>query len=131
MNPTLLHNFYRITSTDYSGDLTSFHTGVTLEPAHAIFHGHFPELPVVPGVVLVQMIREILELNSGKNLSLRSADNIKFLSMVNPKEKKDLEFKIETEAHGDQILCKATCKAGDQVCVKFKGLFIADNAGKS
>ena len=57
---------------------------LVINKSHHIFQGHFPGLPVVPGVCMVQIIKELVEQNVGKSLMLREAGNIKFLSMINP-----------------------------------------------
>jgi 3-hydroxyacyl-[acyl-carrier-protein] dehydratase len=59
---------------------------VEINKAHAIFEGHFPSLPVVPGVVMMQMVKEVLEDVLNRKLQLTSAGNLKFLSLINPLE---------------------------------------------
>jgi 3-hydroxyacyl-[acyl-carrier-protein] dehydratase len=51
---------------------------------HTIFDGHFPGQPVVPGVCMVQMVKEILESVLAKQMRLVSADHIKFLTVIDP-----------------------------------------------
>src|ERR1700712_2521832 len=51
---------------------------------HKIFEGHFPGSPVVPGVCMMQIVKEILENALGKELNLKKADHMKFLSILNP-----------------------------------------------
>lgn len=65
-----------------------------LNVSHAIFEGHFPDIPIVPGVVLMQMIKEVLEEDFACRLSLSESRNIKFLDFINPKEITDLDFEI-------------------------------------
>ena len=55
---------------------------VQLNPQHAIFDGHFPHNPIVPGVCLTQMVKEILETLLQKSLNMTKADNIKFTAIV-------------------------------------------------
>jgi len=55
-----------------------------LEPSHIIFGGHFPARPVMPGVCMVQMIKEVLELVLDRKTQLKSARNIKFLNVLDP-----------------------------------------------
>lgn len=52
--------------------------------AHAIFAGHFPGQPVVPGVCMIQIVRELLEQQFDKTLRLRSAAQVKFLRLITP-----------------------------------------------
>ena len=55
-----------------------------LEPSHVIFNGHFPGLPVVPGVCMIQIVKEVLEQVLDRQTNLKSARNIKFLNVLNP-----------------------------------------------
>ena len=57
------------------------------------FKGHFPNLPVVPGVLVLEAIAQTgavyclsLEENKGKNVFLVGADNIKWRRSILPKE---------------------------------------------
>lgn len=52
--------------------------------AHPVFAGHFPGQPVVPGVCMVQLVEEVLELALGKSLQLKEAANLKFLHVIDP-----------------------------------------------
>lgn len=56
---------------------------------HDIFKGHFPGNPVMPGVCMIQIIKELTEKATGKQLFLSVSSNIKFMAIINP-EKNDL-----------------------------------------
>ena len=51
---------------------------------HAIFSGHFPGHPVVPGVCTMGIIKELLEQQVGKSLKFQEARNVKFLQLITP-----------------------------------------------
>ena len=53
----LLDNFYTILSSE-SSDSTIWTIQIKLNPGHPVYQGHFPEHPVVPGVCLLQLIKE-------------------------------------------------------------------------
>jgi 3-hydroxyacyl-[acyl-carrier-protein] dehydratase len=57
-----------------------------LNPAHQIFEGHFPGQPVVPGVCMMQMVKETVETVMGKKTRLIRADYAKFLAMIDPRK---------------------------------------------
>ena len=57
-----------------------------INAGHKIFEGHFPGRPVVPGVCMMQMVKEILELALAKPTWLVSGDNLKFLTVIDPTE---------------------------------------------
>jgi 3-hydroxyacyl-[acyl-carrier-protein] dehydratase len=58
------YSFIRIVSNGSSSLEASF----LLNPKHAIFAGHFPGQPVVPGVCMLQIIKEGLEQALDKKL---------------------------------------------------------------
>jgi 3-hydroxyacyl-[acyl-carrier-protein] dehydratase len=64
--------------------LDDFSVQVKLNADHYIYRAHFPNNPITPGVCLVQMAAEILELRLGKQLQLNTAVNIKFRKPVAP-----------------------------------------------
>ena len=51
---------------------------------HPVFQGHFPGQPVVPGVCMVQIIKELLEQQLDEKLFLVNAPQIKFLRLITP-----------------------------------------------
>lgn len=67
---------------------------VKLNPDHIIFKGHFPEFPVLPGAIQVQMVRELVESVLKKKLKLKDAGSIKFLKMIIPTKVESIEIMI-------------------------------------
>ena len=57
---------------------------VILNPDHLIYKAHFPGQPVTPGVCMLQMISELLSVQEGKQLYIKSIKNAKFISMMSP-----------------------------------------------
>lgn len=103
----LKDDFYTISSIERIEDrkLGTVH----LNSAHPIFDGHFPDIPIVPGVVLMQMVKEIIESELGFQLCLVEAKNVKFLDFINPQEKIDLDFEIVIKStESDLIKVQAT-----------------------
>lgn len=80
---SLLKDFYQTTHEESTGDHS---LGATLElnASHPIFGGHFPGQPIVPGVCMVQMVKEALEKRLGRPARLTASRNIKFLHVINP-----------------------------------------------
>jgi 3-hydroxyacyl-[acyl-carrier-protein] dehydratase len=81
----LRNSFYTIIATDNT-DITSFKFSLRFQASHDIFKGHFPGLPVVPGVCMMQIVKELLEMELQRSLHLRGIGNVKFLSVINPIE---------------------------------------------
>lgn len=96
-----------------------------LNPDHVIFKGHFPGLPVVPGVCMMQMVHEIVEKISGIPMLLSKADQMKFLVAVDPRMNKILQVGISYKMIDDGSMNVSANISMDLVtCFKFKGLFI-------
>lgn len=79
----LLDNFYTLLSSE-SPDSITWTIRVELNPKHTIYQGHFPEQPVVPGVCLLQLIKECAEYIRQQKLQYTQVSSCKFLSVVNP-----------------------------------------------
>ncbi|HLG39714.1 MAG TPA: hypothetical protein VI461_08595 [Chitinophagaceae bacterium] len=84
--------FYNVESKESSADTWYF--VVRLDPKHPIYAGHFPGSPLVPGALLVQIVKELAETGTGKALKLIKADSIKFLSVIVPHESSSLSVKL-------------------------------------
>lgn len=124
MQYNLLENFYtEITSTYTSENSHSFNSTIELNPDHEIYKGHFPQIPVAPGVCLIQAIKEILMTKLEKKLILTEGSNIKFLILINPKETKQfrVDFIVKQTDHILEVSANYTNNA--KIFLKFKGKF--------
>ena len=96
-------------------------TGVLeFDPGHAIFKGHFPGVPVVPGVCMMQMVKEMLENAIGVETMLRKAMSMKFLTLINPLVNRSVQFEIN---YTDELQVNASLFNEGVVYFKFKGGF--------
>ena len=89
----ILQRFYTILKVEET--VGSFLANIELNPEHIIYEGHFPEIPIVPGVCQMEMTRELLSDKLKKKLSISSVGNMKFLSIINPRVNRFLSVKIE------------------------------------
>lgn len=114
----LKNDFYKVTAKDATGE-TSFKSTVVIDKHHDIFKGHFPEIPVVPGVCMIAMIKELLNEHLNKALTLKSAGILKFLSIINPLENTEVEVNIKyTPAENDSFIADGSISAGDLIFFK-------------
>ncbi len=120
----LLNNFYKIQSVSSQSENEIIAT-IILNPEHEIYKGHFPNNPVVPGVVSVQIINEILSKHLVKKLMTSSAKSIKFPAMINPNVNPQLFVKINYTENEDKS-CKVTAQIffEDIIFLKFSGSFL-------
>ncbi len=122
----LLKDFYKIIELD-SSDKENVKAIIDLNKEHEVYEGHFPGNPVVPGVCLTQLIKEIMESVENMELSLVYADNIKFMAVVNPEINNRLQIDLKVKYDTEQNLIKVNSVThfNDQVFYKFKGNFKA------
>ena len=90
---------------------------------HAIFKGHFPSMPVVPGVCLIRVVHELMEKGEAAKLKLSSADNIKFLSVIDPREVSRISVNIDYLPREDGYQVQATMLSPTVTYFKLKGRF--------
>ena len=100
---------------------------VEINAGHEIFNGHFPGQPVLPGASMVQLVKDVLESALKTPVRLQIANNLKFLSLINPQENKHLQLTLNYTV--DDTLLKVTgdlISEDDTVCFKFQGLFVKE-----
>lgn len=119
----LLNSLYTIKIIE-AGD-TSIKAEVVLDKTHEIFRGHFPSQPVLPGVTMVEMIKDIVHLGTDQHYSLSKGDNIKFLKVVDPTQSDKLTFELTMQAIDDDLKVVANSTLSDgEANFKFKGVFV-------
>ena len=98
---TLLNDFFHILSADIQE--TEWNFKVELSPDHAIFKAHFPDIPVVPGVCQLGMVRELLSSRLGQPLLLSHIQNIKFMNIISPKDDAAFFLRLSKFAFSDGV----------------------------
>jgi 3-hydroxyacyl-[acyl-carrier-protein] dehydratase len=124
MSAILLDHFYRIDSL-HKEDAT-ISAQVTFDIHHDIFKGHFPDMPIVPGVCQTQMLGEVFSHAMGKEMQLKSAASIKFMSLVDPNKNLTLTLTINyiiTKENTYNV--SAQYVWAETVFFKFKGIYAA------
>ena len=114
----LLNDFYTIQDRTSSPGVVK--AIISINKEHHILEGHFPGLPVVPGVCMLQIVREIMEVNSNKKLKITEADSMKFLSVINPEQNKDVEVIINYTEDAGKFSINATLFAATVTFFKLK-----------
>jgi 3-hydroxyacyl-[acyl-carrier-protein] dehydratase len=94
---------------------------VVYNAGHAIFNGHFPGNPVVPGVCMIEMVKELLQEQVQERLLLRSSGNIKFLNLITPEISPFI--KIDWKKTDDGYQVKAVLNNETTVFFKFDGVY--------
>jgi 3-hydroxyacyl-[acyl-carrier-protein] dehydratase len=123
----LKNDFFFILSLESDG--SKVRASLEINPSHRIFDGHFPGEPVVPGVCMMQMIKEILETVIGRETRLLKAEYLKFLSVINPRENKLIraELQYEQEETGE-INIQGSLLSEVAVYLKYKAQLLPRNS---
>ncbi|HKZ37693.1 MAG TPA: hypothetical protein VJ184_08595 [Chryseolinea sp.] len=114
----LLNDFYTILQTVPTPGVVK--ARIAINKNHRIFEGHFPGLPVVPGVCMLQIVREIMEVDCGKELKLSQADNMKFLSVIDPQQNNEVDLIVNYTVTDGKFSINATLFAGTVTFFKLK-----------
>jgi 3-hydroxyacyl-[acyl-carrier-protein] dehydratase len=108
----LKDSFYTILNFDSAAEGV-IRASFQLHTEHAIFQGHFPGLPVVPGVCMLHMVKECLQQATGLRFRLQLANNIKFLSVLDPLVHGTVQAVINFEGSEDGILVSDAVLSSD------------------
>lgn len=92
----LLADFYTIQKIE-EVDAGKYNALIHLNKEHAIFKGHFPNNPVLPGVCTMQIIKELTETIVQQPLMLSRAINVKFMALINPEVNPVLRLELTVE----------------------------------
>lgn len=104
----------RINATDWS-------VRIMLNQRHPVYAGHFPGQPVVPGVCLLQIIKECAERLCGTRLQYKQISSGKYLSVINPDETSELKFSFTIKGNEDDaILLSVEGTSTKGTCIKLK-----------
>jgi 3-hydroxyacyl-[acyl-carrier-protein] dehydratase len=118
----LLNNFFTISQIEIKP--SEIVAALEINKAHKIFDGHFPGQPVVPGVCMMQMVKEILENAIHQNTNLLKASEMKFLAIIDPAQNNHINASLKyTIAENGIILLAASLFKDELVHFKFKGMF--------
>ena len=89
-----------------------------------VFEGHFPNQPILPGVVMIELVQRAAELVVGEELAMKSAGNFKFLKMIDPVKlpSANLNFTITEKEDGWRV--KAQIKNKEDIYFKADGFYV-------
>lgn len=104
--------------------MTHYEAGIEallhINPAHPIFKGHFPGQPVVPGVCMLQLIKEVAETALNRSLFMKQVAQVKYLQVLVPAYQKLIALEIGWKPG---LTFNANLKDGEQTIMKMSGTF--------
>jgi len=118
-------HFYRHIKTEELIPSQNYIFSVILNSDHPLYKGHFPQQPIVPGVLMVALVKDLLENILAQKLLLVNARNIKYINMLIP----DGEMIITINTQIDQSNSESVRVSGsishlDKVFCKYKLEFV-------
>jgi len=117
----LLKDFYSVISTtELEGE---FITEIKINKKHQLYNGHFPERPVTPGVILMQLFKEEAERRSNVKLQLETAANVKFMAVVDPNVCETLTLQSHITSEGAYFKLKGIAKQKDCISLKISATY--------
>jgi len=118
----ILNNFYHIQQQSKTAD--GLQASITINPEHKIFEGHFPGQPVVPGVCMIQIVKEFLEQSTLEKLIMTEATQVKFLNIIVPNKEELIELNLKWKLADPKIwIVQATLAGKSGICFKLNGEF--------
>ena len=120
-NNMLVTGLYSILDFEQQDDILI--AKIKLHKEHKIFEGHFPGNPVMPGVCMIQIIKELTEKAVGKELFLAQSSNIKFMAILNPEKNDILVLNLQLTKNENEVKVKNTTTFDDTLALKLNAVF--------
>ena len=112
---------YHIIQQSREGDSVSIR--IQPDPQHPVYKGHFPGMPILPGAMQLEIIKELTADILGKDLALKSAKSIKYMGFINPNENNRLQVELKLKESGEGWNVRAKIYWDDRIFTKFSGIF--------
>ena len=119
----VLEDFYTITNKEEIQD-NSYSFDIAINSKHTIFEGHFPDNPIMPGVCMMQITKDIVEELTSSKLFMKKCSNVKFMAIINPEINKNLNLKIDVSYTDDgEIKIKNVTKFDETIALKLSAVY--------
>lgn len=107
------------TIVSHSADEARHDFTIRLDANHFIYQAHFPGEPITPGVCILQMAVELMEVAVSRSLEVKCVKNVKFLRIISPKEVTEVSYTLQKLTVEDNtIKSQITVSVGDVVYAK-------------
>lgn len=104
----------------YAAEGSEIKATLELDENQAVFKGHFPDQPVVPGVCMMQSVKELVERYVKQKLTVIEADNMKFLSVLDPRVNKVIQATVSIVNNESSFSINASLFADNVTFFKLK-----------
>lgn len=119
----LLKDFYKILSLQKI-DTQKYSAIILINEKHEIFKGHFPGNPIMPGVCMMQIIKELTEQIAESSLMMQTLTNVKFMALINPDVTPELRLELDVVIAEDGLVkVKNTTFFNETVALKLSSVY--------
>jgi len=119
----VLKDFYKILSEEQVSD-SKYNITILVNEKHEVFKGHFPGNPIMPGVCMIQIIKELTESITKSSLMIQSLANVKFMALINPEVTPELRLELDvTITEDDLVKVKNTTYFNDTTALKLSTVY--------
>ena len=119
----LKDNFYTINELEFVEN--KIQASIKIDSNHSIFEGHFPNNPITPGVLEMEIVKEIVFEGIQKTLKMSKMSNCKFLAILNPLNSSEVNVKIDVlEQENNRIRISAQILDQQTVYLKISAEYI-------
>ena len=119
----VLKDFYKVLSEEKTGD-AKYNFRILVNADHVIFNGHFPGNPIMPGVCMIQIIKELTESITRKSLIIQTLTNVKFMALINPEVNPELRLELEVIVSEDDLVkVKNTTYFNETTALKLSNVY--------
>jgi 3-hydroxyacyl-[acyl-carrier-protein] dehydratase len=119
----LLKDFYKVTSLENTAD-SKYSAVIFINAENVIFKGHFPDKPTMPGVCMLQIIKELTEQITGCSLFLENLSTVKFTALINPFETPELLLELDiSTTENNLVKVKNVSYFGETIALKLSSVY--------
>jgi 3-hydroxyacyl-[acyl-carrier-protein] dehydratase len=119
----LLKDFYTVQTITKVDDY-NYEVIIFVNEKHEVFKGHFPGNPIMPGVCMMQIIKELTETITKSTLILKTLSNVKFMALINPFNTPELRLELSiVVTDDDMIKVKNTTYFNETVALKLSSVY--------
>lgn len=119
----ILQDFYTIQSEEKVSD-SKYIITILVNEKHEVFKGHFPGNPIMPGVCMIQIIKELTESITKSSLMIQSLANVKFMALINPEVTPELRLELDIATTEDGLIkVKNTTYFNDTTALKLSNVY--------
>jgi 3-hydroxyacyl-[acyl-carrier-protein] dehydratase len=119
----VLKDFYKVLSEEKITD-SKYTITILVNEKHDVFKGHFPGNPIMPGVCMIQIIKELTEKITESTLMIQTLSNVKFMALINPEATPELRLELDiVTTEDDLVKVKNTTYFNDTVALKLSNVY--------